>query len=162
MTQPGAIIGTLVIAHDITERKQAERKLRESEEKYRSLVETAEDGILLTDLSGKHLFVNNAYCSALGYEAEDLTNMEREKIVHPDDLPLLKEKMAELLERGTIATEYRVRHRDGRWMYQYTKSALVYGEDQKPYPFLSIVRDITEFKRAEQALKDSETRLKAS
>jgi len=153
----GNVTGALSTARDITERKQAEEALRQSEEKYRTLVETADDVILLTDLKGKHLFRNSEYYTSLGFAVGADVEMDGYARVHPDDLAIVENATAKLLETGMATSEYRIRHREGHWVYRQAKAVVLYDAEHKPQSFLSIIRDITERKRAEQALKDTQT-----
>ena len=145
---------------DITERKKVEEALANSEAKYRALVENADDTILLTDLRGKHIYRNRAYYKSLGYEEGDNIKLDELSKVHPDDVPIIKEKMNELLKTGSIVSEYRIKHRDGRWLHRFAKSSLIYNVHNQPYAILAIIRDVTEGKMAEQELKESEEKYK--
>jgi two-component system, cell cycle sensor histidine kinase and response regulator CckA len=145
----GAVIGTAGVARDITARKRAEEALRESEAKYRTLVETADDVILVTDAQGKHVFSNGAYYRTLGYDAGDPSAPDGNDSLHPDDAATVADRAAELLARGSLTREYRVRHRDGRWLNWVAKSTVMVDDDHRPYGILSIIRDTTESKRIE-------------
>ncbi len=142
------------IIHDITERKQIEDALLESEEKYRTLVESADDSIILTDLEGKHLFANSAYYSNLGYRWMEDPNPGGFDNVHPDDMQQIRNGIKMLLETGTGMGSYRVRHRNGEWVYRSSKSTLIHDRAGKPNSILTISRDITEQKKAELILQE--------
>jgi len=148
------------IWRDITDHKKADKNLYESEKKYRTLVETADDVILLTDLNGKHLYRNKAYYLSLGYSLDEDVDLDGYSQVHPDDVPLLKNNMRNLLEHGNLTQEYRVRHKDGGWRYRYAKLTLIYDSEQRPNAILAIIRDITERKLGEQALIKNEEKLR--
>ena len=75
--------------------------------------------------------------------------------VHPDDLPHLKEKMVELSKTGYSTSEYRVKNRDGSWRYRFARSTMIYDHRHQPYAILAIIRDITERKNIEEALRKS-------
>ncbi len=152
------IVGTHT---DITARKQAEEALYESESRYRSLVETADDVIVLTDLQGRHLFHNSAYYTSLGYTAEEVMDLDGFAPVHPDDLAMVRANMAGLIATGSSAGEYRVRHRDGHWIYRYNKARVIYNAQGQPEKILSIIRDVTERKLNEEKLRQSERRFRA-
>jgi len=140
------------------QRRQAEAALAESEQKYRTLVESAEDTILLTDLTGKHLFANSAYYTSLGYGVGEVPNQAGFGNAHPYDLPELKARMPELLKRGSLITEYRVQHRSGRWLYRSAKSTVIRDRAGQPNSILAIISDITERRRTEERLLASEVR----
>jgi len=149
-----------IYGFDITERKQMEAILRESEEKYRTLVELADDAIILTDLQGNRLFANSKYYANFGHELEDNRSGGFD-FVHPDDLPELTTRMSELLETGSLVTEYRVRYQDGSWGYRSAKSTLVRNENGDPTAILSVTRDVTKQKTMEQELRKNEARAQA-
>jgi len=150
-----------VYGFDITGHKHAEMKLRESEEKYRTLVEAADDAIVLTDLRGRLLFANSSYYANFGHGLKN-GHLEEYSLVHPDDLPILATKTSELLEKGSLVTEYRVRHQDGHWAYRSAKSTLVKNDDGEPTTVLSITRDVSEQKRMEQELRESAERFRST
>ena len=146
--EPVRMVGTDL---DITERKEAELELADSEAKYRALVENADDAIVLTDLTGKHVYRNPAYFKNLGFKKDEV-GVDGLSRVHPDDLLIIKAKMVELFKTGSLTTEYRVKHRDGSWVNRLAKSTLIYNQQHEPYLILSMVRDITELKKAEKEL----------
>jgi two-component system, cell cycle sensor histidine kinase and response regulator CckA len=143
---------TFGTSQDVTGRRRAEEALAASENMYRTLVEAADDGIVLTDLEGHHLFTNSAYFRNLGFRREELPEVDGLSLVHPDDQPRVRSEMAALLEHGTLNGEYRVRHRDGRWLHHHTTATLIRDASGRPSAVLSIIRDTTERKQAEEAL----------
>ena len=148
----------LGISEDVTEHRKAGEKLCDSEAKYRALVENADDAILLTDLNGKHIYRNPAYYKNLGFDKNDDIDINGFARVHPDDLPKVKEGTIQLFKKGSLTIEYRVKHRDGSWVFRHTKSTLIYNQRHEPYAILAIIRDITERKKAEETLSKSEKR----
>ena len=138
----------------IYKQRQAEYTIHESEEKYRALVETADDVILLTDLNGHQIFRNKAYFTSLGYEVGEEIDRDGFASVHPDDLPVLKAKQTELLKQGSISSEYSVRHKNGSWVYRFAKSTVIYDQAHKPKAIMAIIRDITERKKTEEKLEE--------
>lgn len=154
----GHVVEILGITRDITERKQAQAELQRSEKKYRTLVETAEDVILLSDLQGKHLYRNTAYYASLGFEVDEDVDLDGYTRVHPDDLGRMPVILDRLKREGTATNEYRVRHKNGHWIYRQAKIVTLYDERHQPEAFLSIIRDITHRKLAEEKLRESEER----
>ena len=151
----------LVLANDITERVQAQTALWESEEKYRTLVETAEDVILLTDLAGKQLLRNKAYVSSLGLTAAEADGLDGFARVHPDDLAGMRTGLGTLLANGSGVAEYRIQHKDGRWIHRLARSSVIYDEAHQPKSILTIITDVTARKQAEAAVAASEAELRA-
>ncbi len=145
---------------EMAERKQVEKALRESEERYRTLVETADDAIILTDLQGRHLFRNSTFYTSLGFQVGDSIELNGFSRVHPDDLSLVRAGLDELTQKGESSGEYRVRHKDGHWIYRYNKARVVRDAEGQPKALLSIIRDITERKQAEEALRESEEKFR--
>ena len=123
-----------------------------AEEKYRTLVETADDVILLTDLNGKHLFRNAAYWTSRGYKPGENIPSDDFANIHPDDIPVIKEHMAALIEKGSGTSEYRVKHKDGACLHQFAKSRVIYDNHGKPKSILIIIRDISESKKLQEQL----------
>lgn len=95
-------------ARDITSRRQAERALGESEEKYSSLVESSLTGIYI-DLDGKVVFANNKFAEIYGYPKEELIGLETWRLVHPDDRAFTNEVRARRLEGKDAPIEYSAR-----------------------------------------------------
>lgn len=137
---------------DITERKKTERQLEDSEKRYRTLVESADDAIVLTDLSGKRLFMNKAYHANLGYDPSEIVAGWKE-IVHPDDVKDVDEKIKELMNKGVMTGEYRVKHKNGNYINRWAKAVLIYDSCGKPEAILSILRDVSEIRQARKTAK---------
>jgi PAS domain S-box-containing protein len=137
------------LKHEVEERIRAEVSLLRTEEMYRVLVENADDVITLSDLNFNILFCNRAYYFSLGYEDEniDLEDFDR---VHPDDVTVIKESRKLLFKAGKVEFEYRIKHKDDHWIHRYAKSIIIYGNDLRQGSILSIIRDVTRYKRAEE------------
>ena len=146
----------LLLEQRIEDQQKTEEALRESEEKYRTLVEAADDGIILFNMQNELLFYNPAYLRNLGYSAKEVENMPLFSIVHPDDMPALNEGLTTLMEEGSLTTEYRVRHKDGRWVYRLAKSALIRDNKGNPYAILAISHDITRRKELEKQIQQQD------
>jgi PAS domain S-box-containing protein len=141
---------------DITERKKAEQALRESEERFRAILDGVNDGILVADLeTRKFCLGNNAICRMLGYRPEDIKNLGVMDIHPRESLPHVMEQFDKLARQEiAVAADIPVKRRDGS----------IFHADISP-SFLTLVgrtylvgvfRDITERKKAEEALRLSE------
>jgi len=141
----------LGFVQDITERKEAEEALAESEERYRTLVESATDVIVTLDLDGHVTSINPAVERVLGYAPEELIGKPISIFVEPGQMPMQQEMLRRKLE-GEPSTQYELavvpKDRQRRVVLD-VKSRLVWGHDGRPLAINSIARDITERKEAE-------------
>jgi PAS domain S-box-containing protein len=152
--RPVKMIGTI---QDITERKQADAALRQSEERYKALFNRSLDCVFLTDFAGNFLDANQASLNLLGFQHEDLSSLTFASLLTEDQLPSAFQTIEEIKATGhqQRLTEYRVRCKDGRQVYVETQSSLIH-RDGKPFAIQGIARDITERKEVQAALIESE------
>jgi len=148
------------VCHDITERKRAEEKLNESEERFRIASQIASDVVYERDLQTGIATFYGDIDSHFGYEpGEYPRTMEgwREH-VHPEDLAWIDSQSIYQMEPGVPhSIEYRMRKKDGTYMTWLDKVTVICDEKTgKPLKFLGAATDITERKKAEEALRDSE------
>ncbi|MBI4665024.1 MAG: PAS domain S-box protein [Nitrospinae bacterium] len=153
MRHDGQIVGVVGTAEDITEIKRAEEALRQSENKYKTLVDTADDAIVLMDTSFKPIYFNKVYCSQLGLAADECDNFDPLAWTHPEDLPNLIQSQREIFNTGRTINEYRIRRKNGSWIVNSARSTLITGSNGKPTGILSIIRDVTDKKKAEDELR---------
>ncbi len=151
------------IVQDITGRKQAEEALRVGEELYRSLVETAPDAIVLSNLEGDILFCNQQTAVMHGFaSAEEMVGKNVFDFIAPEDRERAWTKTAHVLDGETVKLiEYTMLRRDGtRFCVELSASAI--RDDQgNPQALIGVTRDITERKRTEGALRESEATARA-
>ena len=137
----------------LEERKRNEQALRQSEERYRTLVEQASDGIFLTDADGKYLAVNSRACKMLGYEAAELLQMSGSDLVADQYVPLIPQSLKSLKAGNTHTKEWLLKRKDGTLIpVEISSKMLPDGTLQ------GIARDITERKRS-QALVNGQKRI---
>jgi PAS domain S-box-containing protein len=143
-----AIVGSLT---DITERKKAEEKLKNSEAKFRSYVDSAPDGIFIADEKGKYVDVNPAATQITGYSREELLNLSIPDLLQPDFIEKGMKGFNELTQKGTVNVDLGFVTKSGEYCF-WNVSAVKLSDTR----FLGFVKDITDRKKAEEALKDSE------
>ena len=141
---------------DITDQKQADRSLRDSEAKYRLLVENQTDLVVKVDLDGRFLFVSPSYCDMFGKKEKELLDKKFMPLVHEDDRKMTAKAMEGLFTPPhTAYLEQRAMTKDG-WKWLAWSDTAVLDRDGAVKEIIGIGRDITERKQAEMALKHSE------
>jgi PAS domain S-box-containing protein len=153
-------MGTLSSGEDVTERKRAEEALRESEERYRTLVETSPDAITLLDLNLTIISANRPALNLFGYEnAEEVKGKSGLDYLVLEERGRAIEDMRKMLETGSIGPiDYTLTKKDGTLFPAELKASLVVDSQKKPGGIILVSRDITERKQADEALRESEER----
>jgi PAS domain S-box-containing protein len=155
----GNVTGAVVTVVDITERKLAEEKLRESEQLFRSIFENSQVGIGLLTIDSQQHVSNHALEDMLGYKAEELSRIEQwDKIVPLEERAPNAQRYAELVQgkRETDEYEQHFIRRDGRIVACNGRFRLLRDAIGRPQYLVALMEDITERKRAEEALQESE------
>ncbi|WP_400243798.1 PAS domain S-box protein [Niallia sp. JL1B1071] len=148
----GKVIGATVFYKDITDRMKSERKLQESEEKYRLITENAFDIIKLINPLGIVEYVSPSNKQILGYTSSEYVGKRFTSYIHPDDISRLEKGFENILKgKSPSPVEIRVLHKDGHWIWLEvtTTPVMEEGEIKK---FVSISRDITERKKIRDEL----------
>ena len=149
--KPTAILG---VTRDISERKRAEGALRKSEGRHRTLIEASNDAIFLETMEGHVLDCNSRACEIYGYTKDELMSMSASDLVDEETAATFPAVMAEHMRTGRIFVEAIGKRKDGSiFPTEVSTRVTVLGEDQLVVVF---ARDITERKRAEEALRESE------
>ena len=136
---------------DISERVKSQQELAQSEERYRTIIEQASDGIFISDLSGKYLDVNTNGVRLSGYTKDELLNLSVYDLIPVEDIDKNPVKFQEILT-GNVAINERVLKRKDGSLREIEVSAKLLADGR----YLGIVRDITTRKRAQEALRLSE------
>ena len=153
----GQRAGILGVARNITERKRAEEALRKSEERFRALIENASDAVAIINAEGIIIYESPSVERILGYRADDLIGKSMIDLVHPDDLPDVTTNFAELLGNSTAgeSMQLRLRHKDGSWRWLEGWANNLFDNPQVQ-GIVANYRDITDRKKADEALQESE------
>jgi PAS domain S-box-containing protein len=145
---------------DISARRQAEIKLRESEQRFSSIFNQTSVGIAQTDLEGKFMLVNGRYCEIVGWSEGELYHMHMQNITHPDDLQANIFLLEMAITKGTpFSIEKRYRRGDGTYIWVNVNVSTVKDTEGKPLYIVGVCQDITAHKTAVEALKGSQNRL---
>ena len=148
---------------DISERKQTEESLRESENRFRSIIETSQEWIWAIDTSARHTYSNPAVENILGYSASDFIGQDALNFLHEEDALKIKEMFPVYMaqKRGWTGLVLRWRHKDGSYRFLESNSTPIFNNDGELAGFWGADRDITERKRVEEALYSSQHMLQA-
>jgi PAS domain S-box-containing protein len=157
---PVAIVGSL---RDITERRLVQETLQQSEEKFRRVLENSHDMIYRLNLqSGKYEYISPASEKIIGYSPEEAMRHSLEETrakIHPDDIQKMDENVIELIaSKGDEASriEYRVKHKELGYRWVSDSRSLIYDGANMPVAIVGSLRDITESKLAQEALRQRE------
>ncbi|HLF74309.1 MAG TPA: PAS domain S-box protein [Anaerolineales bacterium] len=158
----GQVIGLLGIARDMTEEQHAEDALKESEKRFRALIENSSDAISLISGEGIILYESPSVSRILGYSPEELVGRKFSELLHPDDLPQVIPIFSRILEQPyeAVTASVRCRHKNGAWLWIEG-----IGKNLLAEPGLQAIvvnyRDVTERRQAEEALRESEERYRS-
>jgi PAS domain S-box-containing protein len=149
------------IARDISERKQAEQALQASEEKYRSILQSIEEGYYEVDLTGNFTFFNNFLVKSLGYTREELMGLNNRQYMSPETAKLVFETFNEVYRTGNPKRDFQwdLINKDGTRRFAEVSVSLMRNETGEPKGFYGIARDVTERKQAEEQLRHHEQQM---
>jgi PAS domain S-box-containing protein len=157
----GELVGMVELTLDVTDRKRAEEAIRETEKRYRRLFEESRDAIYLTGRDGKFLDANRALLELFGYTREEVINRLNalDLYVDPND----RDRFQDEIERKGSVRNYKVRFRkkSGKEMVCLLTATVRKSKSGTILGYQGIIRDITEYRRAVTALRQSEARYRA-
>jgi PAS domain S-box-containing protein len=144
----------------LSERGHAERARRESEERFAAVLTHAAIGLAVRTLEGRFVQVNPGLCAIAGYDEAELLATDFQSISHPEDVPQELDSIRRMLagEIPGFVIEKRYLRRDGTVVWVQSSVTLVRDVEGRPKNVLALVQDVTDRKRAEDALRDSEGR----
>jgi PAS domain S-box-containing protein len=146
---------THCILYDITELKQAEKALQESEESFRAVTENANDGMIVAADDGTHVYANQRAAEITGYSIEELLKIGMKGLAHLDEIPKLSERIKKRVAGEEVPIHYETTfiHKSGKKLPVEISAAKIYWHGQAAD--LIIIRDITERKQIERVIQES-------
>lgn len=158
----GAITGLLAMARDVTDRVTARTAIEQAEQRFAAMIRGSHDIITIVDTAGRLLFVSPSAERILGYKVDVMVGHSLFDWVHRDDLPLLRERFACAMavdgRSDSPAAAFRVRHRDGHFIWLETTSTNL-SNDAAVGGLVSVSRDITQRRADEAAMAESRAKL---
>ncbi len=153
----GKPIGFSGISRDVTEKRKAQIKLKESEEKYRTILEGMEDSYFEVDLEGTLLFFNNSLCRMLGYDHDELMHRKVSSYMSKTTIEKQTKEYLEVFNTGKPKfMQYEIIKKDGSVRYHESTVSLMKDRKGKRVGFRGVSRDLTIKRKAQEALKNSE------
>jgi PAS domain S-box-containing protein len=151
-------IGIMGVTRDITDRKQSEESLYQSEEKYRTILEDIQEGYFEVDLAGNFTFFNDSLFRYFGYSKEELMGMNYRQYTDKEHSEELFQAYNKVYNTGksTEGFDWQIIRKDGTKRYVEASISLQKDSSGQPIGFKGIARDITENKKVEEALKKNE------
>ena len=156
----GRIVRLVGVNEDITERKKALDALATSEERYRLLAEHTDDFVALSDVSGNVLYLSPSYERRLGVTLPEVNGRKGAERIHPGDKPIIRKARAANLAGKPTSIEYRFLGKDDRWIWLEGHCSPILDANGRVARLLLVSRDITERKKAVDALAASEARFR--
>ncbi|MGD0279766.1 MAG: PAS domain S-box protein [Smithella sp.] len=153
----------LLVAYDITERKQAEDALKESERKYRLLADNIQDVIFVLDMNLKYTYISPSVKTMRGYEPEEVLKQQSiEHVLTPSSHDLAMKTISDIMEleksgpreNAPLSRTFQLemKRKDGTTLWTEVKFSFIRDENQRPIAIMGVTRDITERKKADEKL----------
>jgi PAS domain S-box-containing protein len=160
----GSVTGSIGVVRDITERKRMEEALRQSEHRFRQVVENAKEWIWEVDPKGLYTYASPIVKKILGYEPDEILGKKHfYDFFHPDDAQQLKERAFEILSRNDVFSEFRTRnlHKDGEVVWLTRSGVPVFNDKQELVGYRGADVDITERVRVHEILDRKQKNIEA-
>jgi len=150
-------------AQDITERKDVEKALKESEEKYRTILESIEEGYYEVDIKGTFTFFNDSMCKIFGYAKDEVMGMSYRRFMNKKNAEDVFKTFNNVYRTGRVtrALDWEIIRKDGSKCFVEASISIIKDSKGQPIVFRGVVRDITERKKAEAKLIEAKARFEA-
>jgi|GEM_PF-849373 len=154
----------LATVRDLLKQKESEKALRESEEKYKTILENVEEGYYEVDLQGAFTLINNALCKITGYSRDELTGMNGRDCVDPKDIEEVNKAFRQVYStvESKQDAEWRILRSDGCSRHVEASVSLVRNDEGHSVGFRGVIRDVTDRKHAEENKKRLESHLQVA
>jgi PAS domain S-box-containing protein len=148
------IVGRVWSFRDVTESRRTQNRLRESEERFREILENAPIGMIVTGLDGHFMQVNQAFCDIIGYQQKEFQKLSYGDITYPDDITSSQAHVRKLLDGSdhTFQMQTRYLHKNGHLIWAKISCIYMDANGAPPY-FITQIEDITEFKNAGERIR---------
>ncbi len=159
----GQVINAVFFVEDITEQREGEALLEESEKRFRATFEQAAVGIAHVSPEGSFVRINQKFCAIVGYTQQEMLKVTFQDITHPDDLELDLDNVNKLLEGEleTYSMEKRYFHKNGSIIWINLTASLLRTSAGEPDYFIAVIEEITDKKATESQLRESEEKFRA-
>ncbi|MDP2816318.1 MAG: PAS domain S-box protein, partial [Rectinemataceae bacterium] len=164
-------VGIISVSHDITQRKRAEKALKESENKYRLLADNVNDVIFVLDMNLNYTYISPSVKILRGYEPEEALKLPSSETLTSSSWDLARRTLSEVMELEksehpdipiSRTLQLEVNRKDGTTVWTEMKFSFIRDQDRRPTGILGLTRDITDRKRAEEKLQDTLESLRKS
>ncbi|MCD4710570.1 MAG: PAS domain S-box protein [Bacteroidales bacterium] len=152
----------IAIVKDKTPERMSEAALRESERRYRTLFEAADDSIGLLTVDRDIILINSAFYETFGFTRDEFMAFDWVELVHPEDKKYLDTMQKQLYSDGFSQSNFRVKHKLGHYLYVSSKNVMIPGGEGEKDLILTINRDVTDRKQAMRELEQAKERAEES
>lgn len=162
LDENGEAIFLQTSTRNVTDRVVAQRRLKESEERYKLITENSNDIVTLMDIHGNYVFITPSIKETMGYEVDEVIGKNAMDFIHPDDIPIIQEGFTRGVKEKVKedSAVFRFRHKNGSWRWVSSTGGLIMDEEGNPIYFRANKVDITDKRLTEEKLRAKEEQYK--